>query len=499
MPPLPPAPAIVEQTPLLDQVRQLLEVAPRLAFEKAALLRDPLLRDRERRDAFLALARAHPDQAAALLPQVMEARWIGRVHFAQALDIAWFTVRDQPALSRRFLLASALRHPAAALREQRQYVDLPYGPAVREAAQAAAAGPDPGLLLLQIRQNPALAATLAPVAILRLAVAAATEEERVTASALLRNLDWDPMEDPALLRGALALLAEMGLPCAAPASVFRRALTGIDDAEDPLAEAVKAASFLALAPPGVEDALPATPLGRLLAAQRTVPAPQTTLAVDELFPDGLCLQRYVFHNDDDGVESFESFLAAYANDPNWAIERSTALVHLTGRLTSRRRIEIFANIPVDLQLPANAARTAEVRARQAAVTRALPGPPSVLVHRGHDHHFPDTRPFLRNDARLVFLGSCYGMSNVEDVVTRCRRAQMIATRGIGATAVNDTFLRALNRRLLGEESALDWDEFWSTLRPVLGGSEHFQAYVPPNRNGAARFLAAWYRQALSAP
>jgi hypothetical protein len=293
-------------------------------------------------------------------------------------------------------------------------------------------------------------------------------------------------------------MAESGAPLRVPADAVRAAFQEIEEAEDPLAEAVLAASILAVAPEGVEDALPGTPLGRLLRAQRATAA-EATLRIADLFPGNLCLQRYVFHNDDDGVESFESFLRFYQNEANWTIERTDSLVHLTGRGTAERRIEIYANIPVDLQLPAHFAEAPAVRARQKTVTAAMPAAPTVLVHRGHDHHFEDTRKYLRQEARLVFLGSCHGMSNVEDVVTRCRRAQMIATRGVGATSVNDTFLKALNQKLLAPGDTLEWEPFWAGLRTVLQGSEHFQAYVPPHKNPGARFLADWYRQALSAP
>lgn len=497
MPTPPPAPAVAIQSDILEQAQRLIEAAPQLAFEKAGLLHDPLLRDRLRRDAFFALARSQPQQAAALLPQLIQARWLPELHFAHALDIAWHTVGPQPELSKQLLLKTAARHPQAALRESRQYMDLPYGPAIRAAAQLAAATPEADLLLLKIRQNPEFAQSLPPAEIIRLAAAARTEDEQETAVALLRRFDWSANADPARLRGALALLADTGAPLSAPAPVIRRALSGIDEAADPLAEAVKAASILAAAPPGVDDALPASPLGQLLRAQRASPPRENSLSISDLFPNGLCLQRYVFHNDDDGLESFESFLRAYTADPNWVVRRTHGTVHLTGRGAAGRRIEIYANIPVDLQLPA--ANPGAIRARQEEVTRAMPAQPTVLVHRGHDHHFEHTRRLLTGDARLVFLGSCRGMANVEDVVTRCRRAQMIATRGIGATAVNDVFLRALNDRLLAGDAKLDWDAFWSTLQPALGANDRFRDYVPPHRNAAARFLAAWYRHALSAP
>lgn len=476
MPPLPPAPAVADQAALFEQAQQLLEIAPRLAFEKASLLRNPILRERMRRDAYLALTRSQPKDAAALLPEVIEARWLPFIHFAQALDVAWYTVSKQPEFSRRLLLATAARHPAAALREVRQYIELPYGPAIRDAARQAAAIPPADLLLLQLKQNPAQ--SISPSEALRLAASAQTEDERETALRLLQQLPWEAAAPVSSLRGALALLAESGNPLPVPAAVIQRALTGLDDAEDPLAEAVKAAVILAASPVAVDETIPATPLGRVLKSLRQ--SGSTTLHIPDLFPGGLCVQRYVFHDDDDGVESFNSFLAAYANDPNWTVHRTADRVLLASRGGNPRRIEIYANVP----------------SSKAAVNAPHP---TVLVHRGHDHHFDATRKVLTHDARLVFLGSCRGMANVEDVVTRCRRAQMIATRGIGTTAVNDAFLRALNNRLLAPGDTLDWNQFWATLQPALGASQHFRDYVQPHRNPAARFLAAWYREALSAP
>ncbi len=501
MPPLPPMLAAIDQAAMLEQVQQLMELSPRLAFEKASLVRDALLRERLRRDAFVEMARTRPKDAATVLAQVIDARWLPAVHFAQALDVAWYTVREQPELSRRLLVATAARHPVAALREARQYVDLPYGGEIREAARRASANGDAELELLRIRQNPGAAIGLGASEILRLASQARTENERETALALLGGLNWQGVTsgNAGALRGALALLAETGSLEKAPAGVVGLALADLENTEDPLAEAVKAAVILAAAPPEVADALPATPLGRLLGARRTG---ESTMAVATLFPNGLCAQRYVFHNDDDGVESFESFLRAYAGDVNWSVERGEGTVRVSGRGDGGRRIEIFANVPIDLQLPANFGAAAAMEARQGAVTRALKDrglKSTVIVHRGHDHHFAATRKYLRSEARLVFLGSCRGMQNVEEVVTRCRRAQMIATRGVGTTTVNDTFLRALNRKLLAGGEVLDWEQFWAGLGSTMGGNEQFRLYVPPHRNAAAQFLAAWYHEALDAP
>ncbi len=506
MPPIPPPlAAAAEPATVLEQVQDLAETAPRLAFEKAAQLRDSLLRERLRRAAYLAMARTRPRDAAGLLGEVIHSRWLPQLHFAQALDIAEFTVRTEPELTRRLLLATAARHPEAALRQERQYIELPYGPAIRDAARRALPALPPELTLLRVRQNPG-SVLLTPVETIRLAAAARTEEERETAAKLLRRLDWSSAaildSPPEVLRAALSLCTSGGPFPVLPATVASRALAGIDDAEDPLAEAARAATLIPFVPPAAISGLAASPLGELLKTYREAADSAAGLPVAELFPGGVSVQRYVFHNDDDGVESFESFLAAYRGDAAWKLVRTEAMVHLTGRGVDGRRIEILANVPVDLQTPARFPLRETAAERQAVVTRALRErgwEPSVVVHRGHDHHFPHTRRMLRPSARLVFLGSCRGMESVEDVVTRCRRAQMIATHGTGTTTVNDTFLRALNRLLLGGTETIDWDAFWASLEPVLGANGRFRDYVPPHRNEAARFLAAWYRRALAAP
>jgi hypothetical protein len=550
MPPFaspPPAPSAAEQGALLEEWQRLLSVAPRLAFEKASLIREPLLRDRMRRDAFFAMAARDPHSAAQSLASVIDARWLISLPFSQALDIAWHTVGSEPRLSRQLLTTTAARGAAFALREVRQYAGLPYGAEIwRVAADAApdqamalsqgesavaqltqtlirrtgfkggSAPPAPADVLLRIRQNPRLKESLTPGDILRLGAAASTEDERLTALPMLKTLDWNAPEirnaEPGAIRGALALMAEAGVSADVPAPVVAAALRGLDEAEDPLREAIRGASLLAAISgsstrQAAIEALPDSPLGRLLRARLDPARPEARYFPDQreidtadLFPAGICLQRHFFHNDDDGVESFESFLASYAGDPRWTLERNDAFVHWTATAMEGRRIEIYANIPMDLQDPKNAARAAEVSNRQSLVTKALGNRvPSVIVHRGHDHYFTSTRTFLHSGNRLVFLGSCFGASNVEDVVSRCPRAQMIATRRIGATAVNDAFLSSLNRKLLSVRGRLDWDAFWNTLRPALNGNEHFQAYVPPHRNEAAVFLAGWYRYALSAP
>ena len=456
---------VAKQGAVYAQVRELLAVAPRLAFEKTALVRDPLLRSRLRKAAYVALAARAPEDAAALLPVVADEKWLGEVHFAAALDVAWHTVRLQPALSKQLLVASAARWPDAALRARAQYIELPYGRAIWDAASRAA--PEPPTFERRASQLLlAPPAGLTGAEILTLAALARTDVEIDRAVALARGVDLnDPSllaMAPSLLRAALALLPEPVVPDALAA----RAIEGIDDAEDPVLEAARASTFLRKPVAG----MPSSYLGDLLRAHMATRDDRFDAAA--LFENGVNTQRYIFHDDVDGAESFASFLAAYAD---WRIERHGDFVKIVSPQNGGRRIELFANVP---------GRALKMKTA-----------PQVIVHRGHDHHIDATLPLLDAGARLVYLGSCRGMQNAEDVVMRCPRADVIATRAIGVTAVNDAFLKALNVRLLSGE-AMRWDSLWASMRPALG--EHFAGYVPPHRNHAAVFLRAWLKHALAA-
>jgi hypothetical protein len=212
-----------------------------------------------------------------------------------------------------------------------------------------------------------------------------------------------------------------------------------------------------------------------------------------------CVERYFFWDDDDGVQSFENFLHGYERDPAWQIERVPAYVHLTGHGAGGRSIEIFANIPIDIRRPENREREGEAQRRQAVIAatlaqRGLATP--FLVHRGHSFHVEKTLGYVMPDARLVVLGSCRGVGEIHHVIEVAHDAEVIATRGTGAMAINDSILKALNMRLLSGGGEIRWAEFWRGQLARTGRSATLQSYVTPDRDEAATFLRAYY-QALN--
>jgi hypothetical protein len=212
-----------------------------------------------------------------------------------------------------------------------------------------------------------------------------------------------------------------------------------------------------------------------------------------LFTQKVAVQRHFFWNDDDGVESYESFRATYSGDPRWRMEKKDGYVHLTGVGKNGKRIEIYANIPVDILHPANRNRAPEIVARQDRVSEVLAErklQPLVLVHRGHSYHLDKTLPFLNYSAKLVYLGSCNGMDRMAAVAERAGAAQIIATRGVGTMKVNDPVLKAINDEMLNSD-VVDWTRFWALLRQRMG-SDEFRDYIAPHQNAAASMLGAYF-------
>ena len=226
------------------------------------------------------------------------------------------------------------------------------------------------------------------------------------------------------------------------------------------------------------------------------------LPLSDIFDaSGQSVQRYFFYDDDDGVNSYNSFRRSYVNDPAWQIEDRGDYLHITGRHGNERRIEIFSNIPIDARLPANRALQNEAHRRQATIAEVLAQRgvvPKVLVHRGHSFWVQRTLTYVASSDRLVILGSCGGTDEIHKVLEISHDAQVIATRGVGATEVNDPMLKALNDRLLHGGPVLEWTSFWNSQKATLGHTGLFRDYLAPDQDPGSVFLGGYYRAMDSA-
>jgi hypothetical protein len=310
--------------------------------------------------------------------------------------------------------------------------------------------------------------------------------------------------------------------------VVSRLARGVDRSTDPLKEAMRLAEIIdAVASPALRDRIAAIVSGEfsrcsqagdlrgktlygLLAARlannlnSAIAAPylpflksSQTLDTALLFgADNDCIERYFFYDDDDGVESFESFRATYRHDPAWEIEDRGEYLHLIGHGPDGRRIEIFANVPVDTHQPKNRALEGESERRQSIIAAALDERrlvATVIVHRGHSFWVERTLTYLAKSTRLVILGSCGGTTEIHQVIEASHDAQVIATRGIGETEINDGILKAVNDRILTGAPTILWDAFWRDLENRWGNSAFFRDYVSPDQDAGTVLLRAYHR------
>ena len=111
--------------------------------------------------------------------------------------------------------------------------------------------------------------------------------------------------------------------------------------------------------------------------------------------------------------------------------------------------------------------------------------PSILIHRGHSYHLPNTLNYLNPSVKLAILGSCGGYKNMKKIMELNSQVHIIASKQIGSMAVNDPLLRHLNDDLAAGKN-IDWVSFWDELNEKFKNdtitSKFFEEYMPPYKN-----------------
>lgn len=211
---------------------------------------------------------------------------------------------------------------------------------------------------------------------------------------------------------------------------------------------------------------------------------------------GVCTQRLIFFDDDDGAASFATFQAQYRKDPAWTWEDHHSYVRAWRKGAAGLTVEVFANRPQPSGGAVSMAwQGGEARARD-ALAQVLNGrgAPRIFVQRGHAYHVAKAIQMIPSEARLVYLGGCRGTENLAGVLDRAPQAQVVATRSTGTMDVNDPLLKSINDEL-ADHGRIQWTSFWDRQRSSFARSRLFARYIPPNRNGAVIFMQAWRRLA----
>lgn len=190
-----------------------------------------------------------------------------------------------------------------------------------------------------------------------------------------------------------------------------------------------------------------------------------------------------FYGDKDGQGVFNGFVKQFSN-ANWKIDAGNPQ-WITVNSVKGKPVTIFAN----RALPEE---TGEDEKAQQALCEYIEKNkfyPAVTIHRGHSYYADATINQMFSSSKIVFLGSCGGYHLIHRVLETAPEAHIIASKQIGATAVNRPFIDVLSEKLRNGKD-IYWMEFWETLDKIVNVPE-FADYIPPYKNLGALYIKAY--------
>ena len=194
---------------------------------------------------------------------------------------------------------------------------------------------------------------------------------------------------------------------------------------------------------------------------------------------GTISELVLFYGDEDGKSSYNSFMNLFKEKSQWDVTANDSWVTISS--LQGQPIKIYANLPLKTE------DEKDISAQQdlADYLKKESIEPSILIHRGHSYHLPNTLKYLNTSVKLAILGSCGGYKNMKKIMELNPDVHIIASKQVGSMAVNDPLLRHLNNELL-EGKNLDWVNFWNELNGAFkkdaNASKLFEEYIPPYKN-----------------
>jgi hypothetical protein len=195
--------------------------------------------------------------------------------------------------------------------------------------------------------------------------------------------------------------------------------------------------------------------------------------------NGNMAELVLFYGDEDGKSSFNSFMSLFKDKKQWDVNTNDSWVTISS--LQGQHIKIFANLPLKDE------DEKDIAAQEALATYLEQQSihPSILIHRGHSYHLPNTLKYLEPSVKLAILGSCGGYKNMKKILELDPEIQIVASKQVGSMAVNDPLLNHLNSYLIDGKN-VDWVTFWDELsmgfKKEVNISKLFEEYIPPYKN-----------------
>lgn len=194
---------------------------------------------------------------------------------------------------------------------------------------------------------------------------------------------------------------------------------------------------------------------------------------------GEIVELVLFYGDEDGMNSFNSFLKLYTDKSKWETTKNSNWITIRSR--TDQPLTIYANMPLDSK------DDEDLKAQDSLVAfmEEQSIKPAVLIHRGHSYHLDKTLKRLGPSVKLAILGSCGGYNKAISIASISPDVQVIGSKKTGAKSINDPVINVINETLLNKED-LVWPEIWKKLETRFSKDEStlslFSEYFPPNSN-----------------
>ncbi|HVX50324.1 MAG TPA: hypothetical protein VHB48_09200 [Chitinophagaceae bacterium] len=201
---------------------------------------------------------------------------------------------------------------------------------------------------------------------------------------------------------------------------------------------------------------------------------------------GRIIVQQFFYGDDDGRAGYAQFTSLFDNG-NWKTSSTDKWIVYTSTAKGPH-VVIYSNKPLDEKkgLDDDAQKSLCEYLNNHGLS------PTIVIHRGHSYYLKSTLDRLEPSAKIVVLGSCGAYQSLNQVLTLCPTAHIVASKQTGSQRVNGPLIKNM-MDILRRGKTLDWQSLWATLNSEIADKELFDDYVPPYKNLGALFIMAYNR------
>lgn len=205
------------------------------------------------------------------------------------------------------------------------------------------------------------------------------------------------------------------------------------------------------------------------------------LSVNKLKKNDKIVQACFFYDDEDGTNSFANSTATY-NASLW--DKKDMGNYIVFNSKSGNNMMVYMNKP-KTTVGSDTAQDEMLRDINQAGYE-----PTSFIHRGHSYYLLQSLRKMTPSAQFVFLGSCGGYNEVLKLFQMNPDVNIIATRNIGSTLINDPMLQQINTEIVNNKDIV-WDNSWKDFDAKFQAKhtkDLFSSYIPPNNYIGIKFI-----------